>query len=290
MEKRNERKKMVLGSVGAITAATLIFGGISQIVKAAEESKTEFVSTSYNLPYVGSLNSNVPVDYVKKDYKIKFVGKDQPTVNDMKMEEAAELASQNLWRIFHVDLSGQTLEMMYSPISTTQLRAIWNVHVKVNDRLSYDFALDAVTGENHSISKWMYHKADIREGMDKNLIKNNEEYQKLAKVAAEKYQLISDKVASVKYISQGYQENEGGAKNSDITFQVRSDKGEIAQLTFSRYNKELLSVEYSSWIKEADRYQKQLEQETKVQDPDIVITDELMKKIQENGSPIEIKK
>ncbi|MGE6260079.1 hypothetical protein ACQKCU_19735 [Heyndrickxia sporothermodurans] len=290
MTKGNEKKKMILGSVGAIAATTLVFGGISQIVKAAEVSKTQTVPTSYTLSYVGPVNNTVPEDYVKKDYKVKFIDKDQPTVNDMKMEEAAELASQNLWKIFHVDLSGQTLEMTYSPISTTQVRAIWNVHVKVNDGLFYDVALDAITGENHSISKWVYHRADIRKGIDEKLIESNEEYQELAKAAAEKYQLVSNKVTSVKYISQGFQENKAGAKNSDITFQVKSDKGEIAQLTFSRYNKELLSVEYSSWLKEADRYQRQLGQETKGQEPDVVITDELLKKVQETGSPIEIKK
>lgn len=53
-----------------------------------------------------------------------------------------------------------TLEMTYDPVRTTQLRAIWNVHVKVNDLLAYDFAMDAVTGDNYSVAKRIYHKAE----------------------------------------------------------------------------------------------------------------------------------
>lgn len=288
MTKGNDTKKMVLGSVAAIAAVTVIFAGIGQVVKAAEIGKKESVPTSYSIPYAGPADSQAPAGYVKKDYKLKFVGTDQPTVNDMKMEEAAELASQNLWRIFQVDLDGRTLEMTYYPTTTTQLRAIWEVHVQINDRLSYTFTLDAVTGENHSIAKRIFHNADIPEGMDKNLLKNHQEYQELAKAAAEKYQLVSGKVTSVEYVSQGYQENNQGAKNSDITFHVKSDKGEVAQVSFSRYNQELLTVEYNNWVKEAERLEKQIEKQLKQQAPDVTLTDEVVKQIEEGGSPIKI--
>ncbi|WP_222126703.1 hypothetical protein [Paenibacillus sp. 32O-W] len=285
--KGNEMKKMVIGSVAAIAVTALAFGGISQAVKAAEIGKTQTIPTNYNIPYAGAVNNNVPDDYVKKDYALKFVGQDQPTVNDMKMEEAAELASQNLWRIFQADLSGQTLEMTYNPAGTTQLRPIWEANVNISDTLSYTFTLDAVTGENHSIAKWAYHKADIPEGMDFNLLKNNQEYQELAKTAAEKYELVSGKVTSVEYIAQGYQENHGAtARNADITFQVKSDKGEVARLTFSRYDKDLLTIEYSSWIEETERLEKQIEQELKEKTEKFIITDELLKKIEENGAPM----
>ncbi|MDT3425301.1 hypothetical protein J2Z22_000817 [Paenibacillus forsythiae] len=287
--KGKEMKTIAIGAVAAIAAATLVSGGISQTVRAAEVGKTQVVPTSYSVPYSGAAYSNVPADYVKKEYKVKFVGQDQSTVNDLKGEEAAELASQNLWRIFHAELSGQTLEVTYHPISTTNLRATWAVHIKINDTLSYDFALDAVTGENQLVAKRIYHKADIREGMDKTLLKDSQKYQALAKAATEKYQFVSGKVTSVEYISQGFQKNEIGAKNSDITLQVKSDKGEAAQLTFSRYNKELLSVEYNGWLQEAESYQKWIEQEETNQMTNILITDEVIKEVQEKGSPIEIK-
>ncbi|MGX4588434.1 hypothetical protein [Paenibacillus chitinolyticus] len=286
MTKRKELKQMALGSITAIAATALIFGGISRTVKAAEFGKPQTVPTSYSISYAGEAYDIAPPDYVRKDYQIKFAGKDQPSANDMTMEEAAELASQNLWRIFQVDLSGRTMEMTYNPNSPNQLRATWEAHIKFSDVLSYAFTLDAVTGENRSAAKQVYHQADIPEGMDKNLIKNNLEYKALAKAAAEKYEFISSKITSVEYISQGYQENQAGAKNADITFQVKSDNNEVAQLSFSRYNQELLSVEYGSWLEEAERNQKRMEQEAKERTPDIILTDEVVKKIQENGVPI----
>ncbi|MEC0238297.1 hypothetical protein P4H66_00235 [Paenibacillus dokdonensis] len=260
----NEMKKVVLGSVAAIAVCAMVFGGISQTVKAAEIGKTQVVPTTYNLPYTAPA-SNTPSDYVKKDYKVKLIGKDQPTQNDMKMEEAAELASQNLWRIYGVDLSGRTVEMTYEPISKIKLRATWNADVKINDDLSYSIAVDAITGENHSAAKWIYHNAKIPEGMDIKLLKNNEEYQSLAKAAAEKYQLVAGKVASVEYSGQGYSTNRKGNKNSDISFHVTSDKGEVAQVSFSRYNKELLNMEYASWIKETEHWLKVTDEENKDQ-------------------------
>lgn len=288
MRKANgkETRTIVLGSIAAIAAATIVFGGISQTVKAVEVGKTEWVPTSYSVPYTEAVNDNAPEGYVKQEYDVKFVGEDQPTANDMKMEEAAELASQNWWRIFQVDLSGRTLEMTYNPIRTTQLRAIWSVNVKIDDQLSYEFALDAVTGENHSIAKRAYHHADIREGMDTSLIKNNKEYQELAKAAAETYKLVSGKVASVEYASQGFQQNRGGAKNADITFRVKSDQGEGAQISFSRYNQELLTVEYSSWLEEAERLERRIEQELKAQASVEILADHLFRKMEDNGIPV----
>ncbi|MFO1446226.1 hypothetical protein KDN24_24085 [Bacillus sp. Bva_UNVM-123] len=287
MAKGNEMKKLIFGSVGAITVTTLVFCGISQSVKAVEVNKTQVVPTSYSIPYANTDNSRVPKDYVKKDYKVELVGEDKPTVNDLKMEEAAELASQNLWEVFKVDLNGKTLKMTYNPASSTQQRAIWEANVEINDMLSYAFQLDAVTGENHMIAKWIYHKEkDIREGMDINLLKNNEEYQSLAKEAVEKYQLLSGKVTSVEYSGQGYQENKLGGKNTDIFFRVRSDEGEAVQIGFSRYNKELLTVGYNSWMKETERHEKQIEQEMKENTSDLILTDEMIKKIEESGTPL----
>lgn len=264
MAKGSEMKKMVFGSVAAIAAATIVFSGIGQTVKALEMSKTKAVPTSYNIPYTKPFNSNIPKDDVKKDYKTKFVGPAQPTVNDMKMEEAAELARKSLWRIFQVDLKGKTLEMTYYPISTTELRPKWNVTIEINDSLIYGYTLDAVTGESLSITKSVYHNdADITEEPDDlEILKKSQEYQEyqeLAKAAAEKYQFVSGKVTSVKLSGNGYVANTLGGKNITITLEVKSDQGEVARLTFSRYNQELLTVEFNSWIEENERIIKLLE-------------------------------
>jgi hypothetical protein len=258
----NEMKKIVVGSVTAIAACALLFGGINQTVKATEVGKTKTVPTSYSIPYAKAVN-DVPSDYVKKDYKVKLIGKDQPTKNDLKMEEAAELASQNLWWIYQLDLSGKTIEMTYNPVSTTLPRAEWVAEVKIKDDLLYQFTLDAITGEKNVTARWVYHNADIPEGMDIKLVKHNEEYQKLAREVIEKYQLLEGKIKSIEYAGQGFMTNLVGHKNSDISLKVRSDEGDSVQLTFSRYNKELIIVAYDNWVKETEAYEQRIEQEMK---------------------------
>lgn len=285
MAKKSDMKNLVLGTVGALAMTTMVFSGINHTVKAAELGKTQTVPTSYNVSYAEIGSKSVPQDYVKKDYKVKLVGEDKPTVNDMKMKEAAELASQNLWKVFKLDLKGKTVEMTYNPVNNeTQQRATWEANIKINDMLSYAFQLDAVTGENHLIAKWVYHKAKINAGMDKNLLTNNQEYQILAKEAVEKYQLLSGKITAVEYSGQGYSEDRQGGKNADISFRVKSDKGEAVQISFSRHNKELLQVGYDSWMKETERHEKKIEQELKeLNKSDLIITNEQLKKSEEEG-------
>lgn len=288
MTKKKEMKKIVLGSVMAVAATTMIFNGASQTVKAFEIGKTQVVETSYNMLANGTTNGHVPVDYEKRDYEVKLVGKDQPSVNDMKKEEAAELASQKLWEVFRVDLSGQALEMSYMPASKVQQRATWEASVKIHDNLSYDFIVDAVTGESHWIGKSVYHKKDIPVGFDKNLLENHEEYQEIVKALVEEHQLLLNKVTAVDYISQGYDTNEIDNKNPNITFEVTSENGEKVQLTISTYNKELLSVGYDRWLKETERFERQLNEELNEDARTISITDQLIKEVEETGLPITI--
>lgn len=259
--KGHQTKKLLFGSLAVIAVTTLAFGGISQWVKAAEIGKTEVVPTSYSLPSSHEVNSQVPEHFEKRDYHIKFVGNDQPTPNDLDMKQAAELASQHWWRIFQLDVSGKTLEVSYSPVSDTQQRARWNVRVEIHEDLAYDFSVDAITGENHAISRWIYYDAEIPEGMDVSLIHNNQPYQELAKEAATKYQLLSGEVTAVEYAGQAYFTSRTGAKNASISFRVTSDTGEEIQISFSRYNQELLSVEFGSWLKEADELARLIEQQ-----------------------------
>ena len=288
MTKKKEMKKIVLGSVMAVAATTIIFNGASQTVKALEVGKTQVVGTSYNMLDNGSAKRHVPVDYEQHDYEVKFVGKDQPSVNDMNKEEAAELASQKLWEVFRVNLSGQTLEMSYEPVSKMQQRATWEASVKVHDNLSYDFIVDAVTGESHWIGKRVYHKKDILVGFNKNLLENNQEYQEIVKKLVEEHQLLSNKSVAVDYISQGYDTNEIGNKNPNITFEVTSKNGEKVQLTISTFNKELLSVGYDRWLKEAERLEQQLQEELNEDAKTITITDQLIKEVEETGLPFTI--
>lgn len=283
---KKEVKRIALGSIVAVISTTVIFSGASLGVKALEVSKNQVVKTNYNIFDNGSTNGKVPLDYERQDYEVKLIGKNQPSENDMKIEEAAELASQNLWRTFRVNLSGQTIEMNYEPASKVQPRATWGATVKINENLSYDFMLDAITGESYWIEKRAYHQADISEGLNKELLQNHEEYQQIVKELVEKYQLLPTKIKAIDYISQGYDRNEINNKNANITFQVTSEDDKKIQLMISTYNKELLSIGYDGWLEEAERLEQRLEKNLHNDAIPLNITDELVKEVEETNTPI----
>lgn len=286
MMNKKEVKKIALGSIVAVISSTVIFSGASLGVKALEVSKNQVVETNYNTLDNGSTNDKVPLDYEQQDYEVKFVGKDQPSENDMNIEETAELASQNLWRTFRVNLSGQTFEMNYEPASKVQPRATWGATVNINENLSYDFMLDAVTGESYWIEKRAYHQVDISEGLNKELLQNHEEYQQIVKELVEEHQLLPTKIKAIDYISQGYDRNEINNKNANITFQATSEDDKKTQLTISTYNKELLSIGYDGWLKEAKRLEQRLEKDLNNDAVPLRITDELVKEVEETNTPI----
>lgn len=285
MMKKKEVKRMAIGSVVALMSSAIIFSGASQGVKALEVSKKQVVETNYNIPSYDSVIAKTPLDYEQQDYEVKFVGKAQPTAKDLTVAEAAELASQHLWSVFGAKLSGETIEVNYTSATKTQPRAKWEATVKVNDNLSYDVMIDAVTGEIYSVGKRTYHEANIREGLNQELLESHEEYEQIVKDVAEKHQFFTTGIKTIDYISQGYDKNEINNKNANITFQVIAEDGKKAQLTISTYNQELLSIEYDGWLKEAERLEHQLIEES----DDVIrfkITDELIKEVERTKTPI----
>lgn len=286
MMHKKEVKRIAIGSITALVSFTVIFSGVSLGVKAIEASKTEVIETNYNILDNGLTNDQVPEDYEQQDYKVKFVGKDQPTKNDLKIEEAAELTALNVWSIFREDLSGQTIEMDYEPTSKLQPRPVWSASVWINENLSYELLLDAVTGESYWIGKTVYHRENIREGLNMELLNNHEEYQQIVKKVIEKHQLFSTDIETIKYVSQGFEKNEMNNKNANITFEARSKENEKAQLTISTYNKELVSIGYDGWLEAAVRFEKQLEKELNHDAEAFKITEELFKEVEETKTPI----
>jgi hypothetical protein len=203
------------------------------------------------LPARGAEASGTPADYVKADYQVKLAqNSEAPTAKDMSEEEAAEKGAQNLWKLFAVALDGKTIEMSYHAASARQPRAEWEGTVTIDESQSYWFTVDAVTDEYRTTGQLKYWDADLDLGMDKSLLANHAEYETLAKAAAEKYQLVPGRISSVEYVSQGYTSNHFG-KNPDIAMLVKAENGQQAQVRFSRYNKELLAVEYDGWLEDA---------------------------------------
>jgi hypothetical protein len=100
--------------------------------------------------------------------------------------------------------------------------------------------------------------------MDMSLMKNPGQYSTLAKEIAEKYQVISGKIASVEYGGQGYSINhEGTGKNATIGIIVTSENGEQAQLEFSKVNQEFLSVMYDRQMKDNKELDRQAQEQAK---------------------------
>ncbi|NLK52525.1 MAG: hypothetical protein GX295_08795 [Syntrophomonadaceae bacterium] len=257
-------KQIAVGTVAIITICALTSCGLMQVAKGAIVNKTEIIPTTYPSTVSDARQYGVPTGYVKTAYQVKLADStDKPTAKDMSAEEAAELGAQNLWRLFGVNMDGKTVEMTYRPATAVQPRAEWMGSVTFDENLDYWFVVDAITGEYRSTHKSKYWNENINTGMDKDLLNNHEQYTALAKETAEKYQLVSGQVVSVEYGSQGATRNAAGAKNADITMMVKSDNGQQAQLTFSRYNQEFLSVEYDSWLKDAEELEKEITKEVR---------------------------
>ncbi len=272
MGKGKDLKKAALGAAAAITACTLVFGGLTQAVKAAELGKPASVPTRYSAPIAQTATASLPSDYEKADYQVKLHKlSGQGTAADLKMNEAAELGAQNLWRLFQADLKGKTIVMSYHPATELDPRAVWYGEIAEENGQGYVFELDAITGSPRIARQEKHWKDAGPLGLDKKLQKQHDEFTKLAKEAAETNKLVRGPIASVEYVSQGYTSSDFGS-NPDITFLVKSENGERAQLTFSRHNKELLGVEYNGWLEDSRPKEAAAANKTDEQAPMLVFT------------------
>lgn len=245
-------------TIAVIGVCTLVFAGITQTASSALTNQTSTVAALNAQNYSGS-TQNIPDGYVKADYKVELGQySKQATAKDISKEGAAEIGARNLWKLFGLDLSGQTIEMTYNPATSTNLRADWAGMVTINKNHFYAFDIDAVTGECRTACQEKYWDEKVDTSMDKYLIENHAEFDSLAKAIAEKYQLVPGKVASVEYYGQGYSSGPSGGQNSQIDMRVISENGQQAQLTFSRHNKEFLGVAYDCWIKDAAQWEEQI--------------------------------
>ncbi len=273
-------KKLAVGTAAAIGLSTLGFGVLTQSAQAAGIDKTITVPTTYSSTVSNVTKVTIPDGYVKANYQIKIMGTAKASENEVTAEKAAELGAQDLWRIFNSDLSNKTIEMSYAAVNEHHPRAEWLGVIKVDENLFYLFSIDALTGElrNTGIERYLPGKVDT--GMDMALMKNPGKYLNLAKQTAEKYQLVTGKIASVEYASQGYCINhEGTGKNAQIAILVTSENGEEAQLEFSKVNQEFLNVSYDRAMKDFHEISKQMEKKAmeQAQKRDVISQDSELK-------------
>lgn len=284
-----ERKRKNWGLRGTLTTAavvigtgTLLFQGFTQAAATIEFNKVNHVPTSYSINTLTTgedPGSNQPAGYQKANYivgdiELEYYQQQNPSSTDMTKEEAAEIGVQALWQIFGVELEGQRVEMGYSPPTDNLPRPNWNGDVYVNGELKYHFYMDSVTGELFGVASSRTLGVEVGLGLDMELQKNPQKYEDLARDLAEQFDVVNGPVQSVEYNNQGYSGND-----PTITVYVNGENGELASMTFSRYDEELLSIGYNASTKYAlefaEEQMKKLEEKVK----------ELEKNVDPNAAP-----
>jgi len=262
-------KNSVIAAFMIMGASTMMFQGFTQVATAAEYNKTNTVPTSYEKQLSYTNNNSLPEGYKKTNYTVKdinlpFYRSQTPTSKDITKKDAAEIGAQALWSIYGLSLEGQVIEMGYQPATENIPRSTWCGDVLINGVISYGFEVDSVTGEIFSVihSRTLNKKVSV--GYDSSLAGNNSEYAELAKKTAEKFNVVHGAVAAVDYNCQGFANDD-----PDITFNLKGENGEVASMTFSRYDKALLSISYHAGFQYTLKTIEKLDQ--KMQEMDLQI-------------------
>lgn len=242
-------KKTVLAAALIVGASTMAFQGITQVLVKAEYSEKNLIPTSYADPYSETVQNRLPEGYKKANYTVEAIDleyyKNQtPTSKDMAKEDAAEIGAQALWSVFGISIDGQVIEMGYQAANEGLPRSSWYADVIINGERSYYFSVDSVTGELFSIGRSRTLKENVSVAFDVSLDKNPQEYIDLAKETAEALNIVHGPVASVEYNGQGYSNND-----PDISLDIKGENGEIALVTFSRYDKAIKGIDYHASYK-----------------------------------------
>lgn len=256
--------KTIIAAALLIGASTMAFQGLTQTAMAAEYNKANTIPTtyaSYANQSSATAQSSVPEGYKKANYTVKDIDLEYyktqtPTSKDMSKEDAAEIGAQALWSVYGLNLEGQVVEMGYQPATNDLPRSSWHGDVLIDGKLGYGFEVDSVTGDLFGVSRDRTLDKNVSVAYDATLAKNPQEYAALAKKTAEKLNVVHSTVTSVEYNCQGYSNND-----PDITFVIKGDNGEVASMTFSRYDKALIGISYNAEYKYAVEYMKQLEQQ-----------------------------
>lgn len=276
-------KKTMVGAIGAIAVSTLLFGGICQSVKAIELNRVKSVPTTYSI----NLNESNNLESLFVDPKnVQIVNDVQYPEFELEKSEVVQLVYNQLQSIFQIDVQDAIIQLTYEPVSSMQKRAMWQAKVNINENLLYEISMDAITGENYTTAKRIFHNAHVEKGINKPLLMDHETYETLVKEYTENLGLVHGEIKTVKYVSQGFDENENGLKNTIITFLVETNEGDQVQVSVSTYNNELLSIEYRSWLEQAAILEERLEKEFWDTTPDFVITEHYIEQIEKGNKPL----
>ena len=252
MKKENSNRSYLKVAAAALLVSSIgagVFGVAASAGAEKQLDSVEKIPTSYQVPAVFS-GPEVPTAAEVEEtgtalqYQVaeSSLNTGTPTETDLSMEEAAALGMKYLEDIMGFDKEGANVYMSYDSGTVTFPRAFWDGDVRFGEEVKTDddtwhFFIDAVTGELFMLSCSETLDVDVQLGYDSSLENNYGVYAEAAKEIAERCDLVGGPVADVKYGSQG-----NGSNNPDITMEVYGENGQIANLTFSRYNQRFLGL------------------------------------------------
>ncbi len=252
MKKENSNRSYLKVAAAALLVSSIgagVFGVAASAGAEKQLDSVEKIPTSYQVPAVFS-GPEVPTAAEVEEtgtalqYQVaeSSLNTGTPTETDLSMEEAAALGMKYLEDIMGFDKEGANVYMSYDSGTVTFPRAFWDGDVRFGEEVKTDddtwhFFIDAVTGELFMLSCSETLDVDVPLGYDSSLENNYGVYAEAAKEIVERCNLVGSPVADVKYSCQGYSSN-----NPDITMEVYGENGQIATLTFSRYNQRFLGL------------------------------------------------
>lgn len=242
-------KKILKNSLKGCTVTVLVGTCTllcTQALMAHQLSTSTLMSTSYTASKVSAtLNRKVPEGYVKTAYKVEDdtiyqeigFNVSPATDSELSREEAAEIVTQEIFRLSKTNLTDKTIKMTHLLPSNSTCE-VWHATVDINDNLSFNVFLNAHTGELLTIEKHINSKNTITseqadvicEKIYKTLEENRVDYTTKAQDLITKSGLIPEAIKSCNYIGFGIT----GAGEPKYFFEVTTASGQEYQ--FGAFN------------------------------------------------------
>ncbi len=249
--KVNDVFKVSVASILSIGIFSAGFLGVNNIAFASAINKTESIATAVAAVNIRPTDNELPEGYPKHTLTVyEAPDSNKKSANAISMEEAAEIGAQYIMEIFGESIDGKTVEMFYMsyPYNT---RAYWDCSVAdskselENNEYTFQFTLDAVSGERIGISSFWDWKSDgklytqeEREGLTEKYYSQSGIYLPIAQEYAKKH-FNHSAVTSVVY------NNTSGRMTGKetITFTATDDTEREAYITIDVQTKQLLNID-----------------------------------------------
>ena len=217
-------KNVLKPSLGRIKIITLLSASSLLLTNTliAQELNT---TTNFPTNYASSNSPNVPTKeipngYIKGNYKTKALPYGNtvisPSPSELSLQEAAEIAAQELFKLYNITLTDQTFQMCYGPKDEFNKYPMWVISIFVTPECFVDMTLDAATGEltllhyqnssqaNKSTVPKNTQKINKNMVLTKNALHNPTKACDKIKVKVSNIDIISEPIDNIEYIGCDY--------------------------------------------------------------------------------------